>query len=108
MTPLEGLKDYVDVSVIVNWPQATVACVALFALLIWPQLSARQTAKRIEKSITTNNGGGSVKDRFDKLEKLVTDHIEWSEGYVKEQDERLDKLEAKPSNARKRRLTRSR
>jgi hypothetical protein len=109
VTPLEGVHDYVDLSLIVNPWQAMVATVAIFALLIWPQMSARQSVKRVEKSLTENNGGSSVKDRFDKLERLLNAHIEWSEGYVREQDERLDKLEeAKPEPRRRQLFRRSR
>lgn len=103
MTPLDST---VDLSVIVNPWQAVVAVVLIFAVLIWPQLSARQTAKRVEKTLTTNNGGSTVKDALDRMEaavatiqttqqaqgKKLDDHIEWSEGYVKETGDKLDKL----------------
>jgi len=69
MTPLEGFGDYVDVSLIVNPWQAIVLCVLIFAVLIWPQMSARATAKRVEKTLTTNNSGSTVKDQLDRIEK---------------------------------------
>jgi hypothetical protein len=105
--PLEGVKDWVDIELVVNPWQAIVLCVLIFALLIWPSLSARSSAKRVEKSLTTNNGGSTTKDALDEIrrvqativatqeahgEKLDT-HITWSEGYVKGVGERLDKLE---------------
>ncbi len=100
MLPLEGVHDYVDLSLIVNPWQAIVACVALFALLIWPQLSARQTVKRVERTLTTNNGGSTVKDQMDRIERTqaehaakLSGHVEWSEGYVKDTAERLECLE---------------
>lgn len=103
--PLDGINDYVDISAVVNPWQAAVVIVLIFALLIWPSLSARQSAKRIEKSITENNGGASVKDYLDRLEAKLDQHLEWSDSYVREQDDRLKALEdARP----KRRLFRRR
>lgn len=93
MLPLDGLNDYIDITAIVNPWQALVVCLLVFALLIWPQLSARQTVRRIETTLTTNNGGSTVKDQMDRLEKKLGEHIEWSEGYVKDTSERLDALE---------------
>lgn len=99
MFPLEGVHDYVDLSLIVNPWQAVVAVAVIFALLVWPQLSARQITKRVEKTLTQNNGGGSVKDQMDRIEKVQTEqaekfdkHIIWSEGIA----DRVDALEASP------------
>lgn len=110
MLPLEGVGDYVDLTLIVNPWQAIVATVAIFAILIWPQLSARQSVRRVEKSLTQNNGGSTIKDQLDRLEKAqadqgkkLTEHTAWSEGYVREQDERLRKLEDQPRGLLRRR-----
>ena len=92
MFPLEGVSDYVDITLIVNPWQAIVATVAIFALLIWPGLSARQSSKRVEGTLTTNNGGSTVKDQLDRLEKGLSEHVEWSENYVKETSDRLDAI----------------
>ena len=104
MPPLETLGDYVDLNLIVNPWQAMVATVLIFALLIWPSMSARQTSKKIEKTLTQNNGGSSVKDALDEIKrtqaehgKKLAEHIDWSEGYVAEMGERVGRLEeAKP------------
>lgn len=98
MLPLDGVGDYVDITLIVNPWQAVVVTAAIFALLIWPGLSARQSSKRVEGTLTTNNGGSSVKDQLDRVEKSLTDHITWSEGYVAETAAKLSALEAEPES----------
>lgn len=117
MVPLEGVGDYVDITLIVNPWQAIVACVVIFAVLIWPQLSARNAAKDIKKTLTENNGGSSVKDALDEIKRVqakqgaaqvkmqkaqavqgrkLDEHIEWSETYVKDTGDRLAALEDPP------------
>lgn len=100
MIPLEGVHDFVDISLIVNPWQAIVVCVVIFAVAIWPSMSARASVKRVEKTLTTNNGGSTTKDQMDRIEKTLADHggkldshITWSAGHVAKVDERLDKLE---------------
>ena len=100
MIPLKGVHDIVDLTLIVNPWQAIVACVVIFAVLIWPQMSARQTIKKVEKTLTTNNGGSTVKDQMDRIEKVqaeqgakLDDHVKWSEDYVRDTGDRLTKLE---------------
>lgn len=97
--PLEGLNDYVDLNVIVNPWQALVVMVLIFAVMIWPGISASQTTRRIEHTLTTNNGGSTIKDAVDRIERVqaehgkkLDDHVEWSAGYVKENEARLDGL----------------
>lgn len=99
MFPLEDLTDLVDVQLIVNPWQALVLCVLIFAVMIWPSLSARSTAKEIKKTLTTTNGGSTVKDAMNRIEaeqaaqaKRLDDHMEWSAGYVKETTEAFDGL----------------
>lgn len=108
--PADGINDYVDLTLVVNPWQALVICALIFALLIWPSLANRQVAKRIEKSITETNGGHSVVDRFDQLDKKidaldekVVEHITWSDGYVAEQAQKLHDLEAGRIVTRRRR-----
>jgi cytoskeletal protein RodZ len=116
MHPLEGLTDFVDINAVVNPWQAMVVVVGIFALLIWPSMSARQSVKRVEKTLTENNGGSSVKDANDRIEaslaelretqvshgKALTEHVEWSEGYVKDTAQRLKTLEDCGSPRRRR------
>ena len=100
MLPLEGVGDFVDITLVQNPWQALVVVVVVFALLIWPTMSARQSVKRIEHTLTSNNGGSTVKDANDRIEKKLSDlgskldnHIEWSEGHVQETLDRLAALE---------------
>lgn len=93
--PMDGLNDYIDVTAVVNPWQAAIVIALIFAVLIWPSLSARQSTKRIEKSLTENNGGASVKDYLDRLEAKLDQHLAWSDTYVQEQDERLKRLEGR-------------
>lgn len=100
LLPLEGVKDFVDIDLVVNPWQAIVLCVLIFAVLIWPSMSARSSARRIEKTLTTNNGGSTTKDQMDRIERTLASHgekldshITWSAGHVAKVDERLDKLE---------------
>lgn len=106
LVPLEGIGDYVDITAVVNGWQALVIIVLVFAVLIWPGIISmlnRRSMKDIKKTLTENNGGSSVKDQMDRIEKVqgeqgkkLTEHIDWSEGYVKDVGIRLEKLEAKP------------
>lgn len=73
MNPLEPQPPLVDINLVVNPWQAIVVTALIFATMIWPSISASLSSRRIEKSITMNNGGNSVVDRFDKLDaKLVS------------------------------------
>ena len=102
MFPLEGISDYVDINAVVNPWQALVVVVLIFAVLIWPSMSARQSVRRVEKTLTENNGGSTVKDAMDRIEKVqaeqgkklatLDEHIEWSTNYVKDTEALLDGL----------------
>lgn len=65
----------IDFNVILTWPQAVVAMFLIFAFMIWPgvqaQLARRET-QAVKKTLTENNGGGSVKDALDRIEESVT------------------------------------
>ena len=111
MYPLEGVGDLVDITLVQNPWQAIVVVVIVFALLIWQARSASQSAKRVERTLTTNNGGSTVKDANDRIERTLeqitetlNSHIKWSEEYVKEAAERVEALEDQASVARFRRL----
>lgn len=102
MLPLDGIGDYVDINAVVNPWQAIIVIVFIFAVLIWPSLTAMNSVKRVEKSLTQNNGGSSVKDQMDRIEQVqgehgkkletLDKHIEWSAGYVQDQEAFLDTL----------------
>lgn len=70
MSPTE--QPLIDINLVVNPWQAMVVVALIFATMIWPSLSASISSKRIERSITKNNGGNSVVDRFDKLDAKLT------------------------------------
>ncbi|MFT3971689.1 MAG: hypothetical protein QM695_15795 [Micropruina sp.] len=106
--PQDGVHDYVDLTLIVNPWQAIVAVVIVFALFMWPSIQARQSARRIETTLTTNNGGGHVKDQMDRIEaelhsvaktqkstdKKLADHLAWSDGFVQDIGGRIKQLES--------------
>lgn len=92
MIPLEGLDDYVDITAIINPWQALVVCVFFLAVIVWPGVQSILTNKKVkevQKTLTTNNGGSTVKDQNDRIEKKLDDHLEWSENFVRNVDERL-------------------
>ncbi|MFT4225300.1 hypothetical protein [Micropruina sp.] len=120
--PQDGVHDYVDLTLIVNPWQAIVALAVVFALLIWPQLSARSSVRRVEKTLTTNNGGSHIKDQMDRIEaevhgiakaqkatdKKLADHLTWSDGFVQDVDRRVEQLESGEPSRRRRFLFRRR
>lgn len=56
---------------VATWPAAVVAVVLILAVLVVPSVLAfmgAQRSKRIETTLTANNGGGSVKDSLDRIE----------------------------------------
>lgn len=64
----------IDFNVILTWPQATVALFLIFAFMIWPGVMAhlgRKETQAIKKTLTENNGGGSVKDALDRIEDKI-------------------------------------
>ena len=94
------MSDFVDLNLIVNPYQALVVVVLAFALLIWPGMSARQTTRDIKRTLTENNGGSSVKDSLDAIKRTqeehgrkLAEHVDWSEGYVRDVGERIGALE---------------
>ncbi len=56
----------------------------------------KEQVNRLVTSVTERNGGNSVVDRFDRLERKLDEHLAWSDSYVREQDERLTALEERP------------
>ncbi len=62
--------------------------------------------EEIRKTLTTNNGGTHIKDQLDRIEAVqaqqaallaadsqkLTDHLAWTDGYVRDTTRRLDSL----------------
>lgn len=93
--PQQGLDDWIRVDLIDNPWQAVVLCVLIFALLIWPQMSARQTVKRVEKTLTTNNGGSTVKDSLDQIKKAQAEQGEKLDQHITASQEHHDAIGAR-------------
>ncbi|MCV2395911.1 hypothetical protein OEB99_16470 [Actinotalea sp. M2MS4P-6] len=64
----------VDITIVTSWPQAVVATVIVFALLVWPGIAAWLTSRRTNRVLTTNNGGSHVKDQLDRIEADTKDN----------------------------------
>ncbi len=111
MIPLETAVDPLSFE---NWIQIAALLILVTGGVTWKWLStmgAKQketgaTVDDIKKTLTTNNGGGHIKDQLDRIEKVqaeqaklmaadsqkLSDHMEWSAGYVKETKEMLAQL----------------
>lgn len=93
----------VDLADVLTWPQAIVAVVIVVAVLIVPQVIQlvqnaglkRQTAAVSHQ--VTNNGGSSMKDAVDRIERTLTEHVETSAQRAVEMDARLSELEKQPT-----------
>ncbi|MFC6153647.1 hypothetical protein [Nocardioides yefusunii] len=60
----------VDPADVVTWPQAATAIVLILAVLVIPAVLTYLTNRRVkalDTTLTTNNGGGSVKDQRDSI-----------------------------------------
>lgn len=70
-----------DPSGVTTWPQAVVFITIVAAVAVVPSMFAYLNARAVKStkhevetvvtSITENNGGASVKDRFDKLDRTL-------------------------------------
>ena len=111
MIPLETA---VDPLAFESWEQITALLIIVTGGIVWKWLSSmssRQketgdTVDEIKSTLTTNNGGGHIKDQLDRIEKVqleqaklmaadsqkLLDHLIWSESYVKETKELLESL----------------
>ncbi len=74
------MSDYIDLDKILTWQQAIVVIVGILVVLGLPQIINLVQTLRLKRSVTKNNGGGSVKDQQDRMETML-----------KEQGEKLDK-----------------
>lgn len=69
------------ITLVTTWQQAVVAVALIVAVLVVPSvlsyLAARQakrsatTVNEVNKTLTTNNGGGNVKDALDRIERSL-------------------------------------
>ncbi|MBX3309717.1 MAG: hypothetical protein KF739_04690 [Cryobacterium sp.] len=87
----------VDLNLIVNWPQAMVASVIVLAVVIGLPVvniiqnrAIKQQNERALTTLTTNNGGSTVKDRLDK----IVSKLDEVQSTQQEHGERLSELEA--------------
>jgi hypothetical protein len=77
-----------------SWVQVAALGIVVVGGLVAKYLNTlKKDTTNVLATLTQNNGGSTVKDQLDKIEKSLKDHIEWSEGYVKDTGERLDALE---------------
>lgn len=97
---------------VVTWPQAVVALGLIFAVAIWPTLMAylntrrtkvaaeqtkaaseetRVVTEHIRSTLLDKNGGSTVKDQLDRIERVLVGQGRRLEG----QAQRLEKLEQK-------------
>lgn len=89
----------VDLADVLTWPQAIVAVVIIVAVLIVPQviqLVQNIGLKRQTQAVAhqvTNNGGSSMKDAVDRIERTLSEHVETSTKRAVEMDARLAELE---------------
>lgn len=86
-----------------SWPQAVVTIVLIVAVVIVPAVLAyrtklatqrvRREVAQVQTTLTQNNGGNSVKDRFDHLDRTLADHLARSEKWEKDILRRVTALE---------------
>ena len=111
MIPLESTLDPLSFE---SWIQIAALLILVSGGITWKWLSTMDVKQKetgemvdeIKKTLTTNNGSSHVKDQLDRIEKIqseqaklmaadsqkLIDYISWSEGYVREAKEALDRL----------------
>ena len=111
MTPLEAAIDPLAFD---SWVQIAALMIIISGgvTLKWlsivgaKQKETGDTVDEIKKTLTTNNGGSHIKDQLDRIEKVqaeqaklmaadsqkLLDHIDWSTGYTKDTNSRIDGL----------------
>jgi len=65
------MNDLPDPTSIASWPAAFVACVLIIAVLVVPAVLNYLSTKTIKTTLTTNNGGSTVKDQLDRIEQRL-------------------------------------
>lgn len=111
MTPLESGFDPLAFE---SWEQITALLIIVTGGIVWKWLSSMssrqkatgETVDQIKSTLTTNNGGSHIKDQLDRIEEIqrkqaelmaadsqkLTDHMVWSENYVKDTQLLIDQL----------------
>lgn len=111
MIPLESGFDPLAFE---SWEQITALLIIVTGGIVWKWLSSMssrqkatgETVDQIKSTLTTNNGGSHIKDQLDRIEEIqrkqalllaadsqkLTDHMAWSESYVRETKDILDRL----------------
>lgn len=91
--------DAVQLSEVLTWPQALVGALIVIVVMGLPQLFTFLNGRATKKQVT-NNGGSSMKDAVDRIEKnttsqktLLDDHLKMSQERDAKVDERLVRLE---------------
>lgn len=98
-----------------NWPSAVVLVVFLLVVVGLPSYfgyKRDQRVKRVEKTLTVNGGKSNpptVLDRLHALDQAVTRvegkvdaHLDWSDGFQAQVDQRLAKVETDQRHAAER------
>lgn len=90
----------VALSEVLSWPQALVAIAIIVAVLVVPQVVSiiqsvglKKQTQAVEHQVT-NNGGSSMKDAIDRIERTLTAHVEDTIRREAEIQVRLANLEA--------------
>lgn len=111
MIPLES---GVDPLAFESWVQIAALFIIVSGGVTWKWLSsiaskAKDTSDVVDDiklTLTTNNGGSHIKDQLDRIEEVqrkqaellaadsqkLTDHLTWSDTYVRDTKEMLDRL----------------
>lgn len=89
----------VELGEVLTWPQALVGALIVIVVMGLPQLFTYLNGKATKKQVT-NNGGSSMKDAVDRIEKnqgehrsLLDDHLKLSQERDAKVDERIVRLE---------------
>lgn len=85
----------VALSEVLTWPQALVGALIVIVVMGLPQLFTYLSNRAIKKQVT-NNGGSSMKDAVDRIEKQQNAFLGTFDTHVqdaKKRDERIVRLE---------------
>lgn len=82
----------IDISAVLTWPQALVACVIIFGVLVWPGVVAhlnQRATRDIQSKLTKGTDGSSLKDALDRIEATQAEQAD----QLNSQCERLERIE---------------
>ena len=82
----------VDLNEVLTWPQALVGALIVIVVMGLPQLFT-YLSNRVVKKQVTNNGGSSMKDAVDRIEKKQGDHSSKLDEHLKMSQERDSKVD---------------